>query len=561
MNTTKNKSQSIFNSLKTYWKSDLLSGFLVSLIALPLCLGIAGASNFPPIMGVLTAIVGGLVVAFFAGSELTIKGPAAGLIVICAGCVDELGVAASKLGVTLGYTPETLIKAAADMKMPVEQFLGWHLTLGVVLIAGLLQIILGKLKVASLADFFPLSAVHGMLAAIGIIIMSKQLHLALGAEPGFIKGKEPVRLLMDLPESFMHMNSHIAIIGAVSLIILFGWKYLGKTFAKIPPALVVLIVAVLLGQYFNLSADTFKDLKPLVNPGEFKINYNVDFTGLMNSGLIAISLKYLMMFTLIGSLESLLTGKAIDLLDPEKKKSDLSKDLTAIGIGNAVSGLLGGLPMISEVARSSANINNGGKSRWANFFHAAFLLLFVVALVPLIKMVPVTALAAMLIFVGFRLASPKEFEHVFHVGKEQLLIFVSTIVATLLTDLLIGIAVGIAVKFIIHSINGVPASSFFKPFLTLHVDEEKGVYTIEVEKSAVFSNFLGFKKQLDRIPAGKTIIIDFDKTRLVDHSVMENLHNFENAYKRGGGSFTIKGLEKHKPLSKHALASHKKGKN
>jgi MFS superfamily sulfate permease-like transporter len=232
--------------------------------------------------------------------------------------------------------------------------------------------------------------------------------------------------------------------------------------------------------------------------------------------------------------------------------------LGAVGIGNIFSGLLCGLPIISEVARSSANISNGGRSRWANFFHGCFLLLFVVALVPFIKLVPVSALAAMLIFVGFRLASPKEFEHVFHVGKEQLIIFLSTIVATLLTDLLIGIAVGIIVKFIIHSINGVPASSFFKPFLTMHVDEENEIYTIEVQKSAIFSNFLGFKKQLERIPAGKHIIIDFEQTRLVDHSVMENLHNFENAYVRGGGTFVITGLDGHTPLSKHSLASRKK---
>ena len=527
------KPNSIFSSMKQFWKHDLLSGFLVSLIALPLCLGIAGASNFPPIMGVLTAIVGGLIVSLFAGSELTIKGPAAGLIVICAGAVDELGKG--------------------------DLIVGWHLTLGVVAIAGLLQFILGKLKVASLADFFPLSAVHGMLAAIGIIIMSKQLHLAVGILPSELKGKEPLDLLMMVPHSIMNMEWHIAAIGGVSLIILFGWKYIGKGFlAKVPPALVVLIVAVLMGQYFHLTDLAYQARKPLVNPGEFKIDFNVDFSAMTNPDLLPIFLKYLLMFTLIGSLESLLTGRAIDLLDPNKKKSDLSKDLSAVGIGNVIAGLLGGLPMISEVARSSANISNGGRSRWANFFHGAFLLLFVVALVPLIKLVPVAALAAMLIFVGFRLASPKEFEHVFHVGREQLVIFISTIIATLLTDLLIGIAVGILVKFIIHTINGVPPSSFFKPFLTLNIDEEKEIYTIHVEKSAIFSNFLGFKKQLERIPTGKHIIIDFDRTRLVDHSVMENLHNFEQAYVRAGGTFVVTGLEGHTPLSKHALASRKK---
>jgi len=533
MNSAKSKSLSIFSSLKTYWKSDLLSGFLVSLIALPLCLGIAGASNFPPIMGVLTAIVGGLVVTFFAGSELTIKGPAAGLIVLCAGCVDELG--------------------RGDMD------LGWKLTLGVIVIAGIFQFILGKLKVANLADFFPLSAIHGMLAAIGIIIMSKQLHLAVGILPSELKGKEPIELLIMVPNSFMNMEFHIAAIGVVSLMILFGWKYIGKgMLSKVPPALVVLVVAVLMGQYFQLYDNVYHARKPLVNPGEFQLNFNVDFSSLKDPDLKLIFIKYLLMFSVIGSLESLLTGRAIDLLDPEKKKSNLSKDVSAVGIGNIVSGLLGGLPMISEVARSSANINNGGKSRWANFFHAIFLLLFVVALVPLIKLVPVAALAAMLIFVGFRLASPKVFEHVVHVGREQFIIFISTIIATLLTDLLVGIALGIAVKFIIHSIYGVPASNFFKPFLTMHVDDRNGVYTIEVEKSAVFSNYIGFKKQLDRIPSAQTIVIDFQKSKIIDNNVMENLGVYKNAYERGGGKLEIIGMESHIPISNHPMAARRK---
>lgn len=527
------RSHGMWNSLKQYFRQDLLSGFLVSLIALPLCLGIAGASNFPPIMGVLTAIIGGLVVSFFAGSELTIKGPAAGLIVIVAGAVEELG--------------------KGDLQK------GWQLTLGVIVVAGLIQIVLGKLKVASLADFFPLSAVHGMLAAIGIIIMSKQIHLALGVMPSELKGKEPLELIMMIPHSLMEMEWHIAIIGGVALAILFGWKYIGKGFLKkVPPALVVLVVSVLLGQYFHLFDPAFQARKPLVNPGDFQIAFMANFDGILQPDLIPTFIKYLFMFVLIGSLESILTGRAIDLLDPHKQSSDLSRDLTAVGVGNALSGLLGGLPMIAEVARSSANIANGGRSRWANFFHALFLLVFVVALVPLIKLVPVAALAAMLIFVGFRLASPREFEHVFHVGKEQLIIFIATIITTLATDLLLGIAVGILVKFIIHSANGVPASSFFKPFLTLHIDEEKQEYKIEVEKSAVFSNYLGFKRQLERIPQGKTIIIDFDRTRLVDHTVMDNLHTFKERYERGGGVFRLIGLEEHRALSSHKLASRKK---
>ena len=519
----------IFDSLQAHWAKDLLSGFLVSLIALPLCLGIAGASNFPPIMGVMTAVVGGIVVAFFAGSELTIKGPAAGLIVIVAGAVEELGKGDNEVG--------------------------WKLALGVVVVAGLIQIVLGLLKVAKLADFFPLSAVHGMLAAIGIIIMSKQLHLAVGIAPAEMKGKEPLELLEMVPHSLMHMEYHIAIIGGISLLILFGWPYLQiKALKKVPPALVVLIVGVLLGQYFHLTEPSYKNLKPLVNPGDFSINLNADFSVLTNSELLPIFLKYLLMFVLIGSLESLLTGRAIDLIDPEKRKSDLSRDLTAVGIGNTISGLLGGLPMISEVARSSANINNGAKSRWVNFFHGIFLLLFVVMLVPVIKMVPVASLAAMLIFVGFRLASPKEFAHVYHIGKEQLTIFLITIIATIATDLLVGIAAGILTKFIIQLAFGVQIKDIIKSRFEL-TEQELGVYHLSVKNAAVFANYLKLKAQLAKVPQGSSLIIDFSKAAYVDHTVADNLNNFRREFEAAGGVLSLKGLDLHESLSEHPLAA------
>ena len=517
---------------KENWSKDLLSGFLVSLIALPLSLGIAGASNFPPIMGVMTAIVGGIVVAFFAGSELTIKGPAAGLIVIVAGAVEELG------------------KGDND--------LGWKLALGVVVVAGAVQVLFGVLKVAKLADFFPLSAVHGMLAAIGIIIMSKQIHLAVGISPAELKGKEPLELLTMVPHSLYHMEYHVAIIGFVSLVILFGWQYIKvNALKKIPPALLVLIVGVLMGLYFHLSDPNYANLKPLVNPGDFKLAFNASFAGL-SSDLLPIFLKYVLMFTLVGSLESLLTGKAIDLLDPYQRKANLSKDLTAVGIGNMVAGFLGGLPMISEVARSSANIGNGGRTRWANLFQGVSLLVFVVVLTPLIKMVPVASLAAMLIFVGFRLAAPKEFVHVYHIGKEQLLIFIVTVIATISTDLLIGVGTGILLKLIMQLISGVPLRHVFRQPIKMSISEEE--YLLEVSGAATFSNLLNIKKHLDKVPAGSNVRIDLEKSRYVDHTVLENLHNYKREHELGGGKFQVTGIERHKPLSEHPLAA-RRGKN
>lgn len=517
---------------KENWSKDLLSGFLVSLIALPLSLGIAGASNFPPIMGVITAMVGGIVVAFFAGSELTIKGPAAGLIVIVAGAVEELG------------------KGDND--------LGWKLALGVVVVAGAIQVLFGIFKVAKLADFFPLSAVHGMLAAIGIIIMSKQIHLAVGISPAELKGKEPLELLTMVPHSLYHMEYHVAIIGFVSLVILFGWQFIKvNALKKFPPALLVLIAGVLMGLYFHLSDPNYANIKPLVNPGDFKLAFNASFAG-MSSDLLPIFLKYVLMFTLVGSLESLLTGKAIDLLDPYQRKANLSKDLTAVGIGNMVAGFLGGLPMISEVARSSANIGNGGRTRWANFFHGISLLIFVVLLTPLIKMVPVASLAAMLIFVGFRLAAPKEFIHAYHIGAEQLMIFVVTVIATICTDLLIGVGAGILLKLIIQLASGVPLKYVFRQPIKMSISEEE--YLLEVSGAATFSNLLNIKKHLDKVPAGSNVRINLEKSRYVDHTVLENLHNYKREHELGGGQFQVTGIERHKPLSDHPLAA-RRGKN
>jgi MFS superfamily sulfate permease-like transporter len=512
------------------WQSDLLSGFLVSLIALPLSLGIASASHFPPIMGVLTAIVGGLVVTFFAGSEPTIKGPAAGLIVIVSGAVEELGRGNLELG--------------------------WQLALGVILVAGVLQVGLGTFNIARLADFFPLAAVHGMLAAIGIIIFSKQIHLAVGIAPAALTGKSALELIAMVPQSLLHMERPVAIIGAVSLFILFGWPHIQhKPLKRIPPALLVLVVSVGLGLYFHLSDESrYGDIKPLVNPGEFTLAIHVSFAAFSGT-LLGVALKYVAMFTLIGSLETLLTGKAIDLLDPQRRKSNLSRDLTAVGIGNVVASALGGLPMIAEVARSSANLSNGGRTRWANFFHGAFLLLFVVALLPLIQLVPVAALAAILISVGFRLANPKEFRHMYQVGPEQLIVFMATIIATLATDLLVGVGVGILTEFLIQVVLGMPIRYMFTPRATL--TQRGNRYTLSVKGAAVFTNYLTLKKLLDSIPqeAGYVVTVNLHNARYVDHTVMENLHHYEREFTEAGSEFRLLNLDRHQPLSAHPLAA------
>lgn len=536
----KNLSQNIpadgLAGLQQNWKTDLMSGFMVSLLALPLSLGIAKASDFPnPMYGVLTAIIGGVLVSVLAGSRLTIKGPAAGLIVIVAGAIAEFGGGEH----------------------------GWHLALGAMVVAAVFQILFGVLKFGKFSDLFPHSAVHGMLAAIGLIIISKQAHILLGINPVHPAGEphagkplvEPFELMAALPHTFATLGERMPIVitGLVSLAIVLLLPMVKSPWVKkIPMPIVVLAVAIPLGQALGLQHikgglitfdKAFTDI----------VGFNADFSGIHITGVF---IKYVILFAIIGSLESLLTAKAIDILDPFKRKSDFNKDLIAVGAGNVLSGVLGGLPMISEVARSSANVNNGAKTRWANFFHGVSLLVFMLFLLPVIQLIPNAALAALLIGVGIRLAHPKEFIHTLHIGAEQLLIFVITIVFTLGVDLLVGIGAGIATKFILEYINGLPLKYTFKA--NIQQEQQNDTYIVHINDAAVFSNFLTVKNTLRTIPSGKNVVIDLSNTKLVDHTCMESLHQLETEYHNTGGSFSIVGLDEHKALSAHPMAARKK---
>jgi len=510
--------------LKQNWKADMLSGFLVFLLALPLSLGIARASEFPPAMGVLTAMVGGLLVTFFAGSKLTIKGPAAGLITISAAAVTEMG----------GGTE------------------GWKLALGAIVVASVIQVIFGFLKFGSLSDFFPHSAVHGMLAAIGLIIFSKQIHVLLGIDPATLKGMEPLELFAMIPDSIRHEDPRVTLLGIISLVIIFGLPFVkSKLIRKIPAPMYVLAVTIPLAWFMD-----FEHTEPafdMVKIGDFwsVIGWNADFS-LIGSFVFW---KYVIMFLFVASLESLLTVKAIDGLDPWHRPSHPNRDLVAVGIGNTASGILGGLPMISEVARSSANVNFGGRTRWANFFHGLFLLVAMLLFIPVIEMIPNTALAALLIAVGYRLASPNEFFKVYKIGSEQLVIFIITIIVTLATDLLLGVGAGILTKLLFHILNGVPIKSLFKAHYSI---EEKGDHAVvRFFQAGIFSNILRFKKLFESIRSYKKVTLDFHEAIMLDHTFMEMMHHFQDEQEQKGALVTVTGFERFKPSSNHPLASRK----
>ncbi len=527
------------SSLK-YWRYDVLSGFLVFLIALPLCLGISLASGYPAIAGVFTAIVGGLVTPWISNSALTIKGPAAGLIVIALGAITEMEKIYGKQN-------------------------AYAFVLGIGVVAGLVQIVFGLSRSGILGEFFPTTVVHGMLAAIGVIIMSKQIHAMLGVSG--VKG-EPLELLAQIPRSILNLNPQIATIGLISLLILFLVPLIRNPYLRrIPTPMLVILVAVPLGIYFDLSHEHTYSL----GGAKFKIGENFlvtvpnnmfkaitfpQFTALKNP----VAWKWVTLFALIGSLESLLSAKAIDLLDPWKRKTNMNRDLLGVGIANTIAACIGGLPMISEIVRSKANVDNGARTRFANMFHGLFLLSIVALLPTLIHRIPLAALSAMLVYTGFRLASPREFVSVTRTGVEQLVIFLATLIGVLATDLLVGVGIGILVKLVIHWLNGVPVNSMFKPFLDVEPIDES-TCLIRARGSAVFSNWIPFKRQIEQIGLTQknNLVIDLAATKLVDHSVMEKLHEMQEEFHQNGLNLELIGLESHRKLSDHSFSARRGG--
>ncbi len=513
---------------------DLRAGFLVFLIALPLCLGISMASGFPPVAGILTAIVGGVLVTFLGGSGLTIKGPAAGLIVIAIGAVQELGEG--------------------------DPMLGYQRALAVGVVAAVVQILFAFARAATVGIAMSPSVVHGMLAAIGVIIISKQTHTVLGVTPA---GEEPLHLLAEIPESVMHANPEILLLGALALGILFLWPLIRARWARAVPApLVVLLATVPLALVFDLEHQhdyTMFHHAYHVGP-EFLVTLpgslleavtHPDFSVVFS----ATSLKYVVMFALVGTVESTLSVLAVDSMDPEKRPSDLNRDLFAAGVGNLVSASIGGLPMISEIVRSKANVDAGARSGWANFSHGAFLLVFV-ALVPgLLHLIPLAALGAMLVYTGARLAAPSQLIHARKIGNDQLLLFTTTLIVTLATDLLIGVGAGILLKVLLHALRGVSPLRLFRT----RIDERRDgdVLELSLHGAAAFTNLLGVRRRLAAVDDGvRRVVLDMSDVRLVDHTFLTRLEALSQEWPET--ELEIVGVDLLSPVSAHPHATRRR---
>jgi carbonic anhydrase len=529
------------NTFKTFLGEiprNLFSGFVVSLIALPLGLGLAIASGAPPISGIIAAIVGGVVVSLIGGSKVTITGPGNGLVVVILSAITVLG--------------------NGDM------YQGYLYTLAAIVLSGILLIVLGFLRMGALGDFFPSSAIQGMLAAIGIGIFAKQIHVMLGnlAAKGSI-----VELLIQVPEGVFKFittdNSsmfYAGLIGVVSLLIMvFYSKIRNRYFQLIPAPMWIVVLSVGLYYYFEMfSATAYPISKSLLIalPNDILSNFAFpDFGKVAQIEFIGAVIS----ITLIASIESLLSIKAVDKLDPLKRRSNVNKDIRALGLATVISGFLGGLNVVTVIARSSVNVNNKGSNRSANFFHALFLVVFVLLFATELRKIPLSALAAILVFTGYKLAAPEKLIKVFNIGSEQLLIFIATLLVTISTSLIYGILVGIIITFIIHVIINKNIFLFMKNVLKPNVlmFTEDGKYYVSVKNFSSFLNYTKLKSKLDQIPASQEAIVDFSLCDFVDHSVMENMNNYSETFERKGGHFEVIGLDDSKPGSEHPFALRK----
>lgn len=477
-------------------KADLTAGFVIFLIALPLSIGIALAAGVPASAGILSAVLGGILGTFFTGSHVVINGPAAGLIVVVLGSVQSLGSG--------------------------DPVLGFKRTLAAIIIAGCLQVLMGFFKLGRLAFLAPSSVVHGMLSAIGVIILIKQIPVLFGTFP---QSKSIVGMFGEIPNYISQADIPIAITGLSCLLLLILWNLFAERFKKIVPGpLLVVGLGLILATVFDITHShdvlMFNNLYH-VGP-EFLVHVptNISKLLILPSFDIILSLKSviaILTIFIVCSLESLLSAYAVDKLDPQGRKSDLDKDILGKGIVNIACGCLGAYPIISEIVRSSANIENGAKTKWSNFYHGVFILFFVALFPAFINHIPLAALAAVLLVVGFNLAHPKHFFEVYHYGKDQFFLFCLTLVVTLVEDLLVGIAVGIVFKIILHLARGVKFSEFFKPEIEVQEKDERAI--LKLNSPAVFLGYLKVQELLQK-HQDKKIKVD-QNNQFVDHTIKE----------------------------------------
>lgn len=504
------------NYYKVIWlKYDLLAGLSVFFVALPLCLGVALASGAPLYAGLLSGIIGGLVVTLISGSQLAVSGPAAGLTTLVAASIISLG--------------------------------DYHVFLLAVIIAGLFQITLGLLKLGVIANYLPSSVIKGMLAAIGIILMSKQIPLALGYDqPDFWTSGLP-RLFSSehSPDSLKNFNAHIAggaiVISIISLIVL---VLLQQSFAKklnrIPAPLLVVIAGIAVNT-FLVSIDSLLSLKQtqLVNiPSNVFASITFpDFSRLFTTTEIW---KDGLIIGLLATLETLLCIEAIDKLDAHNRITPVNRELIAQGVGNMTCGLLGAIPLTAVVVRGAANVDAGGRTKLSSFTHGLFLLVTVLFIPFILNKIPYASLAAILLATGYNLTKPTLYRSMWNLGWKQFLPFLITIIVILSTDLLIGVSIGllISVYFIIQ--NNLRAD--YKITRTRHQGLE--THYIQLNSNVTFLNKVKLRKALDEIPEYSVLIIDGTNCNFIDYDILEIVSEYHTKAHDRHIQLNVKGVER-----------------
>jgi carbonic anhydrase len=523
--------------IKGFFKSlpkNIFSGFVVSLIALPLGLGLAMASDAPPISGVIAAVVGGILVSILGGSHVTISGPGNGLVGVILVAVATLGL---------------------------------NGTYAAIICSGILLTILGFLRMGKLADFFPSSAIQGMLAAIGLIILGKQFHIMMGNQ---IKLDGSVDYLIAIPAtvigafSYDHSGfTYAAIAGILALcIMVFYPKIRNKYFRLIPAPMWIVLISIGFSYFYELVLQQPHPVDPAYMIADIPTGAQIisdipipDFDLVGSFGFWGSVLA----ITLIASIESLLSIKAVDQLDPEKRRSNVNRDLKALGLATIGSGFLGGLNVVTVIARSSVNVNNGGSNRSSNFAHATFLVIFILLFSTQLTRIPLPALMAILVYTGYKLASPRNVAKIFRIGKEQLFIFSTTLLVTLFVGLISGILAGVFMTFVIHVIINKDLELFVKNWSKPNVlmfKEKRGDrhYYINVKHYCTFLNFYKLKEKLNAIPENEDVVVDLSLCEFVDHTVMENLSAYQDVFHKRGGHLELIGLDLHGTESEHPFA-------
>jgi len=544
------KPQNGIKGLK-HWRFDLLAGLQVALVSLPLSLGIAIASGAPPVTGVISAIIAGLIFPFLGGAYVTISGPAAGLAPALLAGMIMLG--------------------GGDLAA------GYPLLLVAICLTGLVQIVLAFFKAGRFALFLPVTVVEGMLAAIGIMIIIKQIPALLGA---FVPpAKSMLTTIANLPASFLNFDPAIALIGGVCLFLMF---YFNRTrhawLRRIPAPLLVAGIGVGFGYLLQL------DAKYLISMPQNIIEQGItwpafgavwDRTELWWSVLLVV-----ITLTLIDGIESLATIAAVDKIDPYQRKSDPNVTLRAMGVSNTLSSLFGGLTIIPGGVKSRVNIDAGGRTLWANFYNAVFLVAFLFLAKDLIGRIPLAAIGAILVYVGWRLCEIRVFSKTFAIGRDQIVIFVATVVAILVTDLLVGILIGIAAEIALLVYLLTPsfravltgrftftqslrvcgrnfADLFRSPVIKVKLEERAGRPHYRISfGSIVCFNLLAFDKTLRSIPpdAGITLAVT-ESGRIIDHTSMEYLHQLQEICLHAGRPFELLGLNNFHQFTGHALST------